>query len=177
MEKKLRIAITGPESTGKSELARALAARLGWAFVPEYARIYLEAHGPAYTQEDIVKIALEQKAMEERMAESSQAPVICDTDMLVCRIWSEFVFGNCPKVLKELDEQSHYDFTLLMDIDLPWEPDPLREHPDKRAELLEIYQNALGKTSRPYTLVSGWGEQRLENALKAIAHLTVSTNK
>lgn len=41
-----RVCVTGPECTGKTTLARALAEWAGVAWVPEASRAYAEAHGP-----------------------------------------------------------------------------------------------------------------------------------
>nr|GFC54219.1 hypothetical protein [Tanacetum cinerariifolium] len=124
----LRISITGPESAGKSTLAAELAAHYGTVFVPEYAREYLEANGPAYTLADLEAIARAQLAEEELPVVPSQGLLFCDTDLLVIKIWAENAFGTCPAwVLAEL-EKPRYVLTLLLAPDLPWTPDPLREH-------------------------------------------------
>jgi NadR type nicotinamide-nucleotide adenylyltransferase len=168
MEKTIRIAITGPESTGKSAMAQALAKQLHGTLVPEYARFFLGKYGSEYTPADILWIARAQLAYENQLSKNASGILICDTDLLVCRIWSEFVYGNCPPALKRLEEQSVYDFTLLMNIDLPWVADPLREHPERRNELLELYQKALDDSGRTYHLISGIGNQRMNHALEAI---------
>ena len=94
--------------------------------------------------------------------------VFCDTDMLVIRVWMEHVFGHCPDWIIQETHQAAFDHTLLMNIDLPWVDDPLREHPHQRALLLNHYLRFLNETQRPYTLISGTNEHRLENALKAL---------
>jgi NadR type nicotinamide-nucleotide adenylyltransferase len=165
MEKPFRIAIIGPESTGKTTLAKALSQLPGAVWVPEYARLFLERHGKNYDAVDIAWIATAQQAYEIQLARRAPKLLICDTDWLVCKIWSAFVFGFSSPKLKGLEEQCRYDFTLLMDVDLPWEPDPLREHPFRRAEILEIYKVELEKIQRPYSLISGTGGERISNAL------------
>jgi nicotinamide riboside kinase len=101
------------------------------------------------------------------MAKESPA-LIADTEMLVCKIWSEFVFGYCPDSIVQLTEKQEFDYYLLCDIDLPWEPDPLREHPEHRAELLDLFKAELAKRNWPYTLVRGTGNQRLQNAIHEV---------
>ena len=59
------------------------------------------------------------------------------------------------------------DLYLLPDIDLPWQPDPLREHPDKRKELFNLYLDELKKRNLPFEIVNGFGQQRLANAVNA----------
>ncbi len=175
MEKRLsktkspcRIAITGPESTGKSLLAEALSHHYHTAWVSEYAREYLAHLGRPYRYEDIVEIARGQLAREEQQAMSATNYLFCDTDMLVTYVWSVFKFGHCdPWIEKQVHEHT-YDYYLLCGIDLPWEPDPLREHPDQREKLLATYQGELDLRQRPYGLVRGFGEERTQCAIRLI---------
>jgi len=80
-----RVAITGPESTGKTNLAAWLANIYKTVWVPEYAREYLEKNGPDYALEDVVAIAKEQLARENAAAENARKILICDTDLLVTK--------------------------------------------------------------------------------------------
>lgn len=170
MEKTIRIAITGPESTGKSAMARHLAEYFKVPCVPEFARFYLERYGPEYTQNDIIKIARAQMAYENSYSRLMPQLLICDTDLLVCHIWAEFVFSSCPEEILKLEETNSYHFTLLMNTDLRWEPDPLREHPNHRNELFEIYRKKLDEQNRAYTIISGLGSERFENAKNALTN-------
>jgi len=164
----LKVAITGPESTGKSWLASRLAVYYGCLWVPEFARTYLQNLGRKYTMNDVEFIAQRQDQLI-RNAMAKESPVLfADTEMLVCKIWSEFVFGHCPDSITLLTDAQNFDFYLLCDIDLPWEPDPLREHPEKRQELLAMYQTELEKRGWPYALISGNGNQRLQNAISKV---------
>ena len=98
-----RISLTGPESAGKSTLAAQLAAHYGTAFVPEFAREYLEKNGPAYALPDLAAIARGQLAAEDAAAAQATRLLFCDTDLLVIKIWAENAFGTCPPwVLAEL---------------------------------------------------------------------------
>ncbi|HMM10697.1 MAG TPA: ATP-binding protein [Bacteroidales bacterium] len=167
----LKVAITGPESTGKSWLASKLAVYYGCLWVPEFARTYLQNRGGKYSLEDIEFIAQKQEQLiRNTMAKESPA-MFADTELLVCKIWSEFVFGHCPKSIEALVEQQNFDFYLLCNIDLPWEPDPLREHPEKRQELFSMYEAELRRRHWRYAVVSGVGNQRLENAIAHINHV------
>ncbi len=51
------ITIVGPESSGKTTLARELASRYGAAWVPEFARRYLEGLDRPYQENDLNHIA------------------------------------------------------------------------------------------------------------------------
>jgi NadR type nicotinamide-nucleotide adenylyltransferase len=167
----MRIAITGPESTGKSWLAEQLAGRFRTVWVPEFARAYLEGKGGHYDYEDIVRIARGQKALEQKLLPEANQYLFCDTDPLVTRVWSEVVYGKCdPWILKEIRENP-YDVYLLCYPDLPWEPDPLRENPDDRDRLFELYKQTLEDEGLPYTVIKGAGNERLKNAVRAIENM------
>ena len=165
------VAITGPESTGKSTLSRQLAEQYGTIWAPEYARAYLHEHGPHYTLADLEEIARGQLAAEEAAVRGAQHIVFVDTDLLVIKIWAEHAFGECPAwILQKLAQQRH-DLTLLLNIDLPWEPDPLREHPHMREYFYLLYQQELRKLGVPFAEVSGTGEQRLVRACELVDKL------
>jgi NadR type nicotinamide-nucleotide adenylyltransferase len=163
-----RIAITGPESTGKSELAEKLAKHYNALWVPEYAREYLEDLGHPYKEDDIVNIAKGQLEMEEEEAQHSKYLLFCDTDFIVTKIWSEFKYGRCHPWILEQVEKHIYDLYLLCDIDLPWAEDPLREHPQKRKELFELYYRELKTRKLPFRIIAGTGEARTRNAILAV---------
>ena len=163
-----RIAITGPESTGKSWLAEKLASHYKTAWVPEYSREYLQNLGRPYDFEDIARIAKGQMRKEEQSASKATKFLFCDSDLLVTKVWSEFKFGKCDPWIVEQWLNHRYDLYLLCDIDLPWQEDPLREHPDKRKELFEIYHRQLSDMKVDFVIISGSGYKRQENAINAI---------
>lgn len=176
-----RISLTGPESAGKSTLAAQLAAHYGTAWVPEYARAYLELNGPTYSLADLEAIGQAQLRGEDAVAAKLTAlritgPLFCDTDLLVIKIWAENAFGTCPAwVLQEL-ARPRYALTLLLAPDLPWEPDPLREHPDpaQRWHFYELYRAELLERGWPFVEISGPPTERLARAVAAVdAHLSV----
>lgn len=169
----LKIAITGPESTGKSSLAESLAEIHGVKAVPEYAREYLSNFELPYTIDDVVKIAREQERLIEEKATTSDEILIADTELLVCKIWTTFVFGEVPECIQKAFEKQSFDLYLLCDIDLEWEADPLRENPSKseRKQLFEMYRVALEQANYRYEIISGKGKIREQNALKAISAL------
>ena len=166
----IRIAVTGPESTGKSSMVEQLAKHYGGSIVPEFAREYLTILNRPYTADDVEIIARKQIEQEEAFSENSNI-ILCDTDLLVCRIWMEVVFGACPDWLVAESRKQRYSHTLLMNIDIPWEPDPLREHPHLREELFNRYRTILIEDQRSFTIISGMNEARFENAKSAINHL------
>lgn len=171
-----RIAITGPESTGKSILAHQLADHFETAWVPEFAREYIDQLGRPYKESDILTIAQGQLKMEkEREREliattrsAGEQYLFCDTEGLVTKIWSDVKFGRCdPWILHQI-ETSPYDLYLLCYIDIPWEYDPQREHPEMREQLFTMYHNELLERNLNFRVVSGLGEDRLKNAINLV---------
>jgi NadR type nicotinamide-nucleotide adenylyltransferase len=163
-----RIAITGPESTGKSWLAENLAIEYACNWVPEFARTYLEKLDRPYAYDDILDIAHGQMAFEEKALLSSGNFLFSDTECLVTKIWCDVKFGKCHAWIKhQLDVHPH-DLYLLCDIDLPWEPDPLREHPDLRQYLFDLYSDELKARKLPFEVISGTGNSRLLCAIEAL---------
>lgn len=169
-----KIAITGPESTGKSSLAIALAKHFNTVFVPEYAREYINSLNHPYNFDDILKIARNQKRLEDEYSEKADKILFCDTDLTVTKIWCEFKFNKCHKWIIENHKKQDYDIYLLCDIDLPWVSDPMREHPDKRKELFDFYENELKINNFNYKIISGKNEIRLNNAIEIIKNYSNS---
>lgn len=163
-----KIAIVGPESTGKSELSQQLARHFETEWVPEYARFYLDRLPGKYNREDLVNIAKGQIAWEDDKAKYASKYLFCDTNLIVIKVWSDHSFGETdPWILQELSNRK-YDFYLLPDIDLPWRPDPQREHPTKRKYFFKIYEDYLKDHDLPYSIVRGVEEDRLASAIKGL---------
>lgn len=169
-----RIAITGPESTGKSVLTEQLADHYKTVWVPEFARKYIDLLERPYEESDILAIAKGQlkreKDLEELLRHEPEIPsfLFCDTEALVTKIWSEVKFNRCdPWILKQV-ELVEYDLYLLCYIDIPWEFDPQREHPQLREHLFNLYFEELLERKRNFRVISGLGTDRLENAIKFI---------
>ncbi len=167
-----KIAVTGPESTGKSQLSAELAAHYDEPWVPEFAREYLDRLGRPYQESDIREIARGQLASEKEKERISHRWLFCDTELLVTKIWSEVRYGRCdPWILKNLGKPG-YSLYLLCDIDLPWEYDPLREHPDRRQFLFNLYYKELTDRRWPFAVVRGTGPARLRNALGVLENFS-----
>ncbi len=171
-----KIVVVGPESTGKSTLCQQLADHYQTKWCPEYAREYLLQHGKEYQLDDLLQIARGQLALEDRftrdMAEqpAGHPYLFIDTDMLVMKVWSEYVFDTCHPFILDQIATRQYDLYLLCDIDIPWEPDPLREYPDlaTREHLFRMYKDSLVNQQTPWITVSGSRENRLRQAVAAI---------
>jgi len=196
MEQKplIKVAVIGPESTGKSTLCELLAQHYNTQWCPEFAREYLLTHGTDYTYDDLLYIAKGQLAMEDEYVQSivngresgvnsrsndSQlmahgSPLLfIDTEMYVMKVWCEFVFGKCHRwVLDQIIERK-YDLYLLCNTDLPWVKDELREYPDlkTRDQLYHIYKDIMINQSTPWMDISGDHDERLQKAIKAVDQL------
>jgi len=165
-----RIVVIGPESTGKTRTSMDLAEALGTVWVPEYARTYLESLSRPYKEEDLELIAQGQLEREDQMAKTAQGFLVCDTDLYVIKIWSEYKFGRCsPWILHQI-AQRRYDLYLLGFIDIPWEEDPFREHPDpaERKILYQYYLDHMVHSGRPFRVLKGRTQERLTQALESI---------
>lgn len=163
-----KIAITGPESTGKSFLAEELAKHYTCNWVPEFARAYLTKRNGEYEQEDLAEI-LEGQISSEKKAEAIKNKFLfCDTDPLVLLIWSKVKYKNVDNVIEDAWKNHNYDFHLLLYPDLEWEYDPLRENKDDRLALFSHYITELESTKNPFVVIKGNEEERLKNAIKAI---------
>lgn len=161
------LSIVGPECTGKTALARALAEHLGVGYVREYARDYL-AGRTGYEPADVEAIARGQMALEADALAADESPVILDTDLLVVRVWWEEKYGPLPDWLRRAFAAQARRRYLLTAPDLPWEPDPLRESPFDRERLFEIYRATLAAEKLSFDVVRGTGAARLRCALAAL---------
>jgi NadR type nicotinamide-nucleotide adenylyltransferase len=164
----IKIAVVGPESTGKSTISQQLALHYDTVWVPEYARGYCEKLVAECTWEDEINMFRGQLELEKQLASKANGILICDTTFITVKIWSDHMFGRTPQeVLDELPIHK-YDFYLLMDIDLPWEEDPLRDFPHMREHFMEVWHKELKVLGANYSLISGTDEQRFRNAVSHI---------
>lgn len=165
----IKIAVVGPESTGKSTIAQAVARHFDTVCVPEYAREYCKNLHNEYTLQDEVNMYYGQIALENTLIPLAKNNLlICDTTIMTIKIWCDYLFGDTPKDVNEEINNRHYDLYLLMDIDLPWEEDPLRDFPEHREHFMGVWESELKSLKANYIIISGLGDERLKNALEAI---------
>ena len=167
-----RVAVVGAESTGKTTLARALAAHYRTVWAPEYGRAYwdglLTLSEIDCTTTDFVHIAESQRRLEDMLARHARRVLICDTDALTTRLWHERYLGTDSPALRRLAESPRYALYLLSGDDIPWEDDGTRERAHERPWFQERFRTALGAQRTPFILLSGSPDRRLVAATRAI---------
>ena len=163
-----KIVLTGPESSGKTTLARELAQRFDTQMVPEFARDFLEDLDRSYVESDLLQIAQGQIDLEEKISYNAHQYLFCDTNLIVIKVWSEYRFGRCHPQIIEWIEQRPYDLYVLCTPDIPWEPDPLRENPSDRMKLFHLYRKELDFFGKKYIEVTGSHEDRMRQVLKEV---------
>jgi NadR type nicotinamide-nucleotide adenylyltransferase len=163
-----KIAILGPESSGKSVLCQQLAMHYNTLWVPEYARTYLPSLTRPYHAGDLLILAREQKRREDELLEQANRFLFCDTELINLRQWCLHKFGFCHDWIEEQLKKKPYDFYLLTDADMPWEADPLRENPGKGHYFFEVYKNDIELFGFSYSIVKGEGAKRLQCAIQSL---------
>ncbi|MBC7398346.1 MAG: ATP-binding protein, partial [Mucilaginibacter sp.] len=94
--------------------------------------------------------------------------LICDTTFITVKIWSDEIFGKSPQVVLDELPKSQYDLYLLLNIDMPWQEDPLRDFPHKREHFMDVWYKELNDLNANYVLISGIGQDRYDSAVAAI---------
>jgi len=181
MEKNLRqekinivkVVLFGPESTGKTTLSTQLARHYHTVWAPEFAREYLQDKWNNFRKTcediDILPIAIGQMKLENNLAKKADKVLICDTDLLETKVYSQEYYGGfVDSKLDEAAKENKYDLYLLTYIDTPWEADDLRDRPGMRLEMFHAFEKALKDHNKNYILLKGDKETRLKKAVKAI---------
>ena len=165
-----RVALVGTESSGKSTLARALAARFDTAWVHEYGRELWEAQGLQGTFADHLRIAERQRSREDAAARSARDFLFCDTNAWTTLQWSLRSYGCADVRLHELVDRTIDEYTwILCANDFGWIQDGTRELDGELSVAFQRQQvEDLVARGVPYVELSGSLEQRVE---QVSAHL------
>ncbi|CAK0776538.1 HTH-type transcriptional regulator, transcriptional repressor of NAD biosynthesis genes [uncultured Gammaproteobacteria bacterium] len=170
-----RVAIVGPESSGKTCLVRDLAQHFDTGcWVPEYARGYLDALGDPGCGDvaHITAIAHGQAATEAALTAQARRLLICDTDLITTSLWAQVLFGRCPDGIDQWAQAAHYDLTLVQDV-APWIADEQRHQPAEadRTAFRDALIARLERAGRRWLLLQGDWRQRREMAVAALTSL------
>ncbi|MBI5768536.1 MAG: AAA family ATPase [Verrucomicrobia bacterium] len=168
-----RVAVFGTESTGKTTLARALAAHFGEPGAEEFVREFWDLRDGKITAEDLGTIALGQMANEDRAIAEARRVVFFDTELITCTLWDDWLFpGKCPAwVRAEAGERARrVALWLLCDTDVPWVIDPQRSFHDEenRARGRRLWREALVDRGLPFVEIRGDWAARERTAIAAV---------
>ena len=155
-----RIVICGPESTGKSTLTKNLANYFNTSFAKEYARDFLQDKwdrlNMVCTKEDLISIVKGQTKNENEATLKAKKLVFCDTNILTTIAWSKTHFnGFCDDWIIEQSKKLNYDYYLILNVDIEWVKDDLRDRPNEREKMFEAHKLELDILNVPYDIITG----------------------
>ncbi|MEO5980215.1 MAG: AAA family ATPase [Chryseolinea sp.] len=148
-----KICIYGAESTGKSTIVEFLAEKYQTEFVPEVAREFITSND--FTVEDIIRIGIAHNQRITDKAKVANRLLFCDTDVITTQIYCRHYLGTIPQILYELERQTTYSKYFLMDIDVEWVADGLRDLSDSRQIMMNIFKEELDKRGIVYQIIRG----------------------
>ena len=155
----LKITTYGPESTGKTTLARDLAEHFETIWIVEFARDFLQEvldkEGRICEEKDLLPIAIGQTAIENKALTKANKYLFCDTNALVTKVYSDIYYNHCGAEIEEAARLHHYDLYFLTDKDLPWEDDGLRDSKEYRDSSFEVFKQNLISYNKPFIQISG----------------------
>lgn len=170
-----RIVLTGSESVGKSSLAVLLAQHFDCLVVPEFVRQYAASKGAPLDFRDHGPIARGQIAAEDTAIAQAMARgdtvLVHDTDLVSTVVYCHHYFGRCPEFIEELAVARRATHYLLLDIDVPWVPDGVRDRGDRRDELQALFVATLTRFACNYTVIQGDWSARLAQAVRVVTGL------
>ena len=171
----IKIAMFGPESTGKTTLSKQLADHFQTVWTLEFARDYLRekwnAKQQICTPDDLLPIAIGQTKLENESLNIADKYLFCDTNLLVTKVFSEIYYNFCDPILDKAARKHKYDLFFLTDIDVPWQKDNLREKSNNRENIFEIFKNVLIQNKKPFITLSGDENERLKKAIAIVENL------
>ena len=164
----IKVALTGSESTGKTELARLLGARFHAPVSREFVREYAAGKGSSLGFADHGPIARGQIANEDDAIARATDLVILDTDLISTVVYCEHYFGQCPPWIVEAARSRAADLYLLLRHDVPWQPDAVRDRGDRRDEMHGLFAGKLRELGLPFVEIGGSWDERFRCAAAAV---------
>jgi NadR type nicotinamide-nucleotide adenylyltransferase len=168
----VRVVVTGSECTGKSTLARELAAACGVECAPEFVRTFVAAIGGRPQFSDHGPIARGQTALEDEYRARATRLLVQDTDLLSIVAYCRSYFDRCPEWIEAAAIDRLGSLYLLCDIDVPWVADGLRDRSDRREEMHTLFESVLKEANAKYVIVRGSRTERLAEARRQVDALT-----
>jgi NadR type nicotinamide-nucleotide adenylyltransferase len=170
-----RVCVVGAESTGKSTLARSLAEHYKTVWAPEYGRMYAEgkltAEREIWGSAEFERIAAAQNELENSLAERANGLLICDTDAFDTSVWHERYMGKRSPRVEELGKICAHDLYIVTGDEIPFVQDGTRDGEHIRHWMHQRFIERLKEDNKPFIIVSGSEEARLQAAIKAIDQL------
>lgn len=164
----IKIVISGAESSGKSTLTKQLAEHYDMPYIAEIQREYVENLGREYTFQDVEKIAHLQIETEKKLVALNPEMLFIDVDLINTKYWFSDVYNQVPEWIEKEIESNKPSLHLLCYYDLPWVYDPVRENGHRREYFYNLYKSEIERLGIPFGIVTGTGEERLQNAIKII---------
>jgi HTH-type transcriptional repressor of NAD biosynthesis genes len=167
-----KICFYGTESTGKSTIVKYLAHKYQTEYVPEVAREFISSND--FTVDDIIRIGI---AHDQRIAEKTRFAnrfLFCDTDVITTQIYCRHYLGVVPELLFELERKTIYAKYFLMDIDVEWVADGLRDLGDQRQMMMNVFKEELDTRGIVYATISGSYAEREKQICAAIDQMISS---
>jgi NadR type nicotinamide-nucleotide adenylyltransferase len=167
--------LTGSESVGKTTLAAQLAQHYEVLAVPEFVREYAAQKGAPLDFRDHGPIAKGQMALEDtylaRAAAAGHRLLLQDTDLVSTVTYCHHYFGRCPAFIEEAAIARRPALYLLLDIDVPWVDDGVRDRGERRDEMQQLFVDTLTRFAAPVALLRGSWDVRLQTAVRLIDSL------
>jgi NadR type nicotinamide-nucleotide adenylyltransferase len=172
----LKIVLFGPESTGKTTLAKQLAEHFKTLLVPVYMWEYLQEKWDTKTEkctiDDLMPIAEGQMRAENETAKLVKELLICDTNLLEICTYSQYYYdGFCPDQIEKYAKENTYDLYFLTSVDVPWTNDDLRDRPNDRQKMFRTFETQLKDYHLQYEILIGSEVERFDSAVKLIIEL------
>jgi HTH-type transcriptional repressor of NAD biosynthesis genes len=156
-----KILILGPESTGKSTLAKKLNVYFNGKYIEEYGRTYeqttIDTFNIRCTQWDVKDYERIAEVQNEMINEAMECPnklIFIDTDALITQVYCEMYIKQNSKILDEYVSKQNFDLIIYLDYDnTNWIADGIRTLENSRMEVDKIIKNKLHELKREFIIL------------------------